>query len=79
LHHIIGVMVSVLIWSAVDCGFEHQLGKTKDYKIGICCLSTNHKALRCKSKDRLARKLDNASGWSDIFNHILLFQWTITI
>ena len=74
LHHINGVMVSVLIWSAVDCGFEHRLGKTKDYKIGICCFSANHKALKCKSKDRLARKLDNASEWSDMFNRILLFQ-----
>jgi hypothetical protein len=33
LHHINGVMVSVLIWSAVDCGFEHRLGKTKEKKL----------------------------------------------
>jgi hypothetical protein len=32
-----GVMVSVLASSAVDRGLEPQLGKTKDYKIGICC------------------------------------------
>jgi hypothetical protein len=31
-----GVMVSVLASSAVDRGFEHQSGQTKDYKIGIC-------------------------------------------
>ena len=35
-----GVVVSVLASSAVDCGFEPRIGKTKDYKIGICCFST---------------------------------------
>jgi hypothetical protein len=34
-NHIGGVMVSVLALSAVDCGFEPQLGQTKDFKIGI--------------------------------------------
>jgi hypothetical protein len=38
-----GVMVSVLVLSAVD--------QTKDYKIGICCFSAKHAALRSKSKD----------------------------
>jgi hypothetical protein len=33
-------MVSVLSLSAVDRGFESRSGKTKDYKIGICCFST---------------------------------------
>ena len=41
-----GVMVSVLASSAVDRGFEHQSGQTKDYKIGICCFYTKHVALR---------------------------------
>jgi hypothetical protein len=31
-------MVSVLASSAVNRGFEPQLGQTKDYKIGIWCL-----------------------------------------
>ena len=31
-----GVMVSVLVSSVVDCGFEFRSGQTKDYKIGIC-------------------------------------------
>jgi hypothetical protein len=35
-----GVMVSVLAASVVDCGFEPRSGQTKDYKIGICCIST---------------------------------------
>ena len=39
--------------SAVDHGFEPRLGQTKDYKIGICCFSTKHAALRRKSKDWL--------------------------
>jgi hypothetical protein len=29
------------------------LGKTKDYKIGICCFSAKHTALRRKSKNWL--------------------------
>ena len=38
-----GVMVSVLASSAVDHGFEPGSGQTKDYEIGICCFSANHK------------------------------------
>jgi len=57
--HIGGVMVSVLVSSVIDRGFEHRSGQTKDYKIGICCFSANHAALRRKSKDCLARNQDN--------------------
>jgi len=32
----------ILASSTVDCGFEPWSDKTKDYKIGICCLSANH-------------------------------------
>jgi len=46
-------MVSVLAYSAVDRGGEPRSGQTKDYKIGICCFSANHAALRSKSKDWL--------------------------
>jgi hypothetical protein len=46
-----GVMVSVLASSAVDRGFEPRSGQTKDYKIGICCFSAKHAALRRKNKD----------------------------
>jgi hypothetical protein len=31
-------MISVLPLSAVDCGFEPQLGQTIDNKVVICCL-----------------------------------------
>ena len=55
-------MVSVLTWSPVDRGFEPRSGQTKDYKIGICCFSAEHAALRRKSKDWLTRNQDNVSG-----------------
>ena len=42
-------MVSMLASSAVDRGFEPWSGQTKDSKIGICCFSTKHAALRRKS------------------------------
>ena len=42
-------MVSVLASSAVDRGFETQSGQTKDFKIGMCCFSVKHAALRSKS------------------------------
>jgi hypothetical protein len=54
-------MISVFASSAVDCGFKPRSGQTKDYKIGICCFSAMHAALRRKSKDWLARKQDNMS------------------
>jgi hypothetical protein len=38
-NHIGSVMVSVLASSAVNRGFEPGSGQTKDYKIGICCVS----------------------------------------
>ena len=59
-------MVSVLASSAVDRGFEHWSGQSKDYKIGICCFSAKHAALRSKSKDWLARNQDNVYEWSDM-------------
>jgi hypothetical protein len=53
-----GVIVSVLTSSVVDSGFKPWSGQTKDYKIGICCFSAKHVALRRKSKDWLARNQD---------------------
>ena len=54
-------MVSVLASSVVDRGFEPRSGQTKDYKIGICCFSAKHAALRRTSKDWLARNQNNVS------------------
>ena len=51
VNRISGIMVSMLGSNAVERGFEPQSGQTKDYKIGICCFSTKHAALRRKSKD----------------------------
>ena len=69
-----GVMVSVLVSSAVDHGLVPRLGQTKDYKIGICCFSAKHTALRRKSKDWSARNQNNVFEWSDMSTCGLLFQ-----
>ena len=61
-----GVMVSVLTSSADDRGFEPRSSQTKDYKIGMCCFSTKHEALRRKNKDWLARNQDDVSEWNDM-------------
>ena len=52
-------MINVLVSSAVDRGFEPKSNPTKDYEIGICCFSSEHAALRRKSKDWLAWNRDN--------------------
>jgi hypothetical protein len=67
-------MVRVLASSALDSEFKSRSGQTKDYKIGICCLSAKHAALRRKSKDWLARNQDNVSKWGDISIPRLLLQ-----
>jgi hypothetical protein len=46
----------MLASNALDRGFESRSGKTKDKKIGICCFSAKHAALRRKSKDWLILK-----------------------
>jgi hypothetical protein len=67
-------MVSVHASSAVDRGYEHRSGQTKDNKIGICCFSAKHAALRRKSKYWLGRNQNNVSEWSDMSIRGLLFQ-----
>ena len=67
-------MVSVLASSAVGRRVEPRLGQTKYYKIGICCFSAMHAALRRKSKDWLARYQDNVSEWDDMSISGLLFH-----
>ena len=37
-------MVNMLASSAVDRRFEPRSGQTKDYKIGICCISAKYTA-----------------------------------
>ena len=72
-------MGSVLASNVVDCGFEPRSDKTKDYKIGVCCFSYKHAALRSKSKDWLAQNQDNVSEWSNMSVHGLLFQCATTL
>jgi hypothetical protein len=72
-------MVSMLILSGVEHGFEPRSGQTKDYKMGICCFSAKHAALKRKSKDWLAQNQNNVSEWSIMSTRGLLFQWASTI
>ena len=65
-------MVSMLALSAMDRGFEPWSVQNKP--IGICCFSTEHTALRNKSKDWLPWNQDNVSEWNDMSTHRLLFQ-----
>ena len=70
-------MVSMLVSSAVDRGFEPRSGQAKNYKIGICCFSEKRAALRRKSKDWLARNQNNVSDRGDMSIRGLLFQEVI--
>ena len=63
---IMGVMVSFFALSLVDHGFEPWSGQAKDCKIGICCFSAKHAALRSKSIDWLAQNQDNVSKSSNM-------------
>ena len=72
-------MVSVLTSSVVDRGFETRSGQTKDYKIGICCFSAKHTALRRNSKDLFAQNQNNVTEWSEMSTRERLFQSTGTI
>ena len=72
-------MVSMLASSVVDREFKPRLGQTKDYKIGFCCFSAKHAALRRKSKVWLARNHDNMYEWGDMSIYGLLFQSTSII
>ena len=65
-------MVIVLASSVTDRELESRSGQTKDFKIGICCFSAKHAAIRRKNKDWLARNHDNVSEWSD-----MVYPWTV--
>ena len=56
-------MVSVLATRVVDHGFESKSGKTRDYKIDICCFFGKHPPLR------FARNQNNVSEWSTMPIH----------
>ena len=67
-------MVSMLASSVVHLRFEPMSDQIKDNKIGICCFSAKHAALRRESKDWLTQNQDNVSEWSDMFFCGLLFS-----
>jgi hypothetical protein len=67
-------MVIVFTASSVDRGFEPRSDQTKYYKIGICCFSAKHVALRRKNKDWLTLIQDNVSECDDMSIRGLLFQ-----
>ena len=46
-----GGMVCMLASSEGRCGFETQLGKTKDYKMSICCFCAKYAVWRSKIKE----------------------------
>ena len=46
----------------------------KDYKIGMCCFSAKHAALRGISKDWFTRNLATVSMWGDMSISGLLLQ-----
>ena len=51
INQIGGVIVNVLVSSAVDRGFE-RTGQIKVYIIGICCISTTHAPIKRKSQNQ---------------------------
>ena len=69
-----GVMVGMLASSMVDRGFKSRSDQTEDNKIGICCFSAKHAALRRNNKDWLAQNHDNVSDWGNMSTCRLLFQ-----
>ena len=67
-----GVMVSMLVSKVVDRRFEPQSDQIKDYKIGICCISAKHTALKRITKDWLARNENIVFEWSDMSTCLLV-------
>jgi hypothetical protein len=73
-YFISGIIVIYLTFSAVDRGFEPPSGQTKDYKIGICCISVKYTALRRKRKDLLVLNQDNVSEWRDMNYQVIVYN-----
>jgi len=79
MNRISGVMVSVLISSAVDRGFECRSSQTKNYQIDVSFFSAKHAVLRRKNKYWLARNQDNVSECGEMTIHRLLCWGASTI
>ena len=65
-------MVSMLVSKVVDRRFELQSDQIKDYKIGICCISAKHTALKRITKDWLAQNENIVFKWSDMSTCLLV-------
>jgi hypothetical protein len=50
-NRISGAVVSLLALSVVNLWFKHHSGRTKNYKIGICCFSAKQTSLKIKNGD----------------------------
>ena len=60
-------MTCVLVSSAVDMFSSPGGVKPRIiYKIGICCFSAKHAALRSQNKDWLGRDHNDVSAWGDM-------------
>ena len=66
--------MSSIKYCVVESGFEPRSSQTKDYKIGICCFSAKHAALRRKGKDWLTQNQNNVSEWGYMSICRLLFH-----
>ena len=73
------VMVIMVILSVVDGQFEPRSVQSKDYTIGIYCLSAKHTVLWSNSQDLLAWNQEDISQWSNMSTSGLLFQGASTI
>jgi hypothetical protein len=58
-------MVCVLATRGLNNQLKPLSDQMKDYKIGICCFSAKHPALKRKRKDWLARNQDNVLRYVD--------------
>jgi hypothetical protein len=72
-------MISELVSSAVDLGFEPPSGQTKTLKLVFAVFLVNTQHLGVRVKDCLARNQDNVSEWSNMSTRGLLFQWASTL
>lgn len=68
-------MVSVFASSVADGKLKApRSGLAKDCNIGSCLFHAKHAVLRSNSRKSLDRNQDDASEWSDMSIHCLLFQ-----
>ena len=59
-------MVSMLTSSTSDSELESRVCKNEDHKIGTCCFSAKHAALRSKRRDWFVWNQNNVFEWSDM-------------